>query len=154
MIDDESSSSSNQREGYDHRKVNLNPKLHGKRKSDRGDERKKDSTMKSSSKVTTHDEEDDRIADAMDAIRSLNFLFEGERTSTKPTVGAKNDSALSSSSSQQEPIKSNSDNMEVKDTGNKIKKKQPLSLCFVTNDGYAHFFHAIRLFLSRRTSSS
>ena len=151
VINDESPNSSNQREGYDHRKVKLNPKLHGKIKSVRGDERKKDSTTKSSSKVMTHDEEDDRIADAMDAIRSLNFLFEGERTST---VGETTDTTLSSSSSQQEPIKSNSDDKEVQDTGNKIKKKQPLSLCFVTNDGYAHFFHAIRLFLSRRTSSS
>eukprot|EP00985_Skeletonema_marinoi_P007473 scaffold3288_cov182-Skeletonema_marinoi.AAC.3 len=33
------------------------------------------------------------------------------------------------------------------------KKKQPLSLCFVTNDGCAHFFHAIRLFLSHKTGS-
>jgi hypothetical protein len=93
-------------------------------------------------------DEEDRIADAMDAIRSLNFLFGEDRSNYSGTVSERKDA----STVQGDTITESVDNLEAKEST--TKKKQPLSLCFVTNDGCAHFFHAIRLFLCRKTSSS
>ena len=128
-------------------KVKLNPKTGGKVNSmrDKGRTSSSSSVKDISSQGRIIDEDDDRIADAMDAIRSFNFLF-GEGRSILSTVTERKDTATAQGDTKTESV----DNVEASRT----KKKQPLSLCFVTNDGHAHFFHAIRLFLSRKTRSS
>eukprot|EP00984_Skeletonema_dohrnii_P023217 scaffold12289_cov125-Skeletonema_dohrnii-CCMP3373.AAC.1 len=126
--------SSNRRESSN--KVKLNPKTGGRTLS----------LKNVSSQEARNVDEDDRIADAMDAVRSLNFLFGGER-SNPATTSERTDAATAQRDAKAESL----DNVEPNDST--TKKKQPLSLCFVTNDGSAHFFHAIRLFLSHKTGS-
>eukprot|EP00986_Skeletonema_menzelii_P019047 scaffold27055_cov155-Skeletonema_menzelii.AAC.12 len=129
---------SNFREVSSNNNIKLNPKTGGRTLS------LKDVSSRET-RITTDD--DDRIADAMDAIRSLNFLIGGERSNAttssewKDTVTAQGDTKTESP-----------DNVDTIDSA--TKKKQPLSLCFVTNDGYAHFFHAMRLLLSHKSVSS
>ena len=97
-------------------------------------------------KATKFDQ-DARIADAMDAIHSLSFLFGGEKNHA-----ASNNESKGTLKAQGDPKSKSDDKEEAGDVVS--KKKQPLSLCFVTNDGDAHFFHAMRLFLSRNTDDN
>jgi hypothetical protein len=87
--------------------------------------------------------QEERNADAIDAIRSLDFLF-GESSNMKPAIRP-------NSLSIKDTVDVEDSSAENDSQAQGIKTRQPLCLCFVTNDGFAHFFHAMRVFLSRNS---
>ena len=90
--------------------------------------------------------QEDRAADALEAIRSLDFLF-GAGNSAQTSSKTKPSSAKSKKADET-PAHNDSNN-----TGKRMKMTRPLCLCFITNDGSVHFFHAMRVFLSRGSTS-
>lgn len=83
---------------------------------------------------------EDIAADAVDAIHCLDFLF-GESKGVKSSTEG---NAISNK------IKVANDNVATRSSrGKRIKMTQPLCMCFITSDGQALFFHAMRVFLSR-----
>ena len=91
---------------------------------------------------------EERVADAIEVYRSLNFLF-----------GGNSETLLSSSKKCTSPSTKKTRKIDVapRHYPDLIKKKkkltQPLSMCFVTSNGTVHFFHALRVLLSGGKSS-
>ncbi|KAL7543993.1 hypothetical protein ACHAXR_013438 [Thalassiosira sp. AJA248-18] len=108
---------------------------------------KQSKSLQSSSSSPDGDREE-RAADAMDAFRSLNFLFGGGDAPPAAPSKTKKEAA--------KKVKGGDAMMDVTDSNNlngRKKLTQPLSMCFVTNDGHVHFFHALRVLLNGNTSS-
>eukprot|EP00804_Cyclotella_cryptica_P015532 CCRYP_003558-RC/>CCRYP_003558-RC protein AED:0.20 eAED:0.20 QI:174/1/1/1/0.28/0.37/8/5083/922 len=86
-------------------------------------------------------DQEERTADAIDAIRCLDFLF-GESGTMKAPIRPNSHSLKDVSDTEDSTAKNDRSEKEM-------KTRQPLCLCFVTNDGCVHFFHAMHVFLSR-----
>ena len=89
--------------------------------------------------LTSRTNQEDRTDDALEAIRSLNFLFGESDPKTIHSPSKLEKTGVNVISNSDRPV---------------TKKKiiQPLHLCFITNDGQVLFFHAMRVFLSRATN--
>ena len=89
----------------------------------------------------------ERVADAMEVYKSLNFLF-----------GGSSDTLVPSKSTSTSTKKTRKIDVAPRIYHDLIKKKnkltQPLSLCLVTPNGTVHFFHALRVLLSGGKSSN
>jgi hypothetical protein len=95
---------------------------------------------------------DELAADALDAVRSLNFLFGGDSPATLSSARrTTKDKALLKGGKKES---TDSVDADGNDGGKGTKKTQPLSLCFVTNRGQVHFFHAFRVLLSQQSSKN
>lgn len=88
----------------------------------------------------------DMTADAVDAIRCLDFLF-GESNDIKSSNESKTSSTKDNESAASEDVTNESISRK------RMRLTQPLCLCFITSDGRVLFFHAMRVFLSRSAKS-
>ncbi|KAL7553160.1 hypothetical protein ACHAWF_016409 [Thalassiosira exigua] len=88
-------------------------------------------------------EPDERAADAMDALRSLDFLF-GATTNAPSGVATAKEKARATAKSEGEEI------TRTKRRG----KRRPLSLCLVAGDGQAYLYDALRVLLPRKDVES
>ena len=92
------------------------------------------------------EDKNERAADAMDAVRSMNFLLGVRGLETNPPfVEAQKPPSYSPNQ-----VATSSAMTEEKSTTTTKKKKvtRPLSMCVVTCDGHVHFFYALRVLLS------
>lgn len=87
--------------------------------------------------------QENRTDDALDAIRSLDFLFGG-------TITKKTEQSINEDKVEIKEIDSSTKN----DTRKRIKMTQPLCLSLITNDGRVFFFHAMRVFLNHTIRKS
>ena len=92
----------------------------------------------------------ERVADAMEAYRSLNFLF-GGNSEDLLTSSKKATSTSANKETRKIDVAPRYYPVQIK----KKKKKltQSLSMCLVTSNGTVHFFHALRVLLSGGKSS-
>ena len=92
--------------------------------------------------LTRYDIQENRTADALDAIHCFNFLFgeiKGVASADAPTKNEDNERKSSV--------------LNDNDAGKGVKKVQPLSLTFISNDGRVLFFNAMRVFLNNRKTN-
>lgn len=83
--------------------------------------------------------DEERLADAMEAYQSLNFLFGGSNENL----------AFQSKSNPSKKEKKVDVTPKVYDNDyTKKKLTQPLSMCLITQNGTVHFYHALRVLLS------
>lgn len=99
-------------------------------------------------------DENERAADALEAVRSFNFLL-GGGTMIGETTQIRSPKKLATRSTlmqERDRTKATNDDHTIsRITAEKKKTKkvpQPLVMCFVTNDGQVHFFYALRVLLS------
>ena len=92
------------------------------------------------------EDKNERAADAMEAVRSMNFLLGVRGLETNPPIVE----AQKPPSYSPNQVATSSAMTEEKSTTTTKKKKvtRPLSMCVVTCDGHVHFFYALRVLLS------
>lgn len=91
--------------------------------------------------------QEDRSADAIDAIRCLDFLFGDSGMMTSPTE-------IKSSSGKDKGVVDDTLASNGGHQNKRLRMKQPLCLCLITNDGRVVFFHAMRVFLNRAVTKT
>ncbi|KAL3812025.1 hypothetical protein ACHAXA_001332 [Cyclostephanos tholiformis] len=100
-------------------------------------------------------EDEERIADALEAFRSLNFLFGGGTGLKKAeAIMIGEDGSARSNQSSSYPLSGVDDSVSRKMAMRRRKKKltQPLLVCLISNDGHVHFFYALRVLLAGKSS--
>ena len=111
-------------------------------------EKRKDHEQQNDTLPDSSNEE--RVADAMEVYRSLNFLFGGSSDTLLPS-SSKKPTSTSTKKTRKIDVAPRHYPIPIK---KKKKLTQPLSLCLVTSNGTVHFFHALRVLLSGGKTSS
>jgi hypothetical protein len=114
----------------------------------------------SASSSSDRGEDEERVADALEAFRSLNFLFGGApcsgNTSLKKTEATmiREGGSVSNNQSSSYPLSVVGDfaNRKIATRRRKKKPTQPLSMCLISNDGHVHFFYALRVLVADKSS--
>ena len=113
-------------------------------------------------RLNANDEE--RVADAMEVYRSLNFLFGGgsvdNDVNVTPVPKNVNNSDKQSSTVNKArkvdvaPRNYLNQRQQIQTKKKQKKLTQPLSMCLITQCGRVHFYYALRVFLSGSSSKS
>lgn len=108
----------------------------------------------SASSSSDRGEDEERVADALEAFRSLDFLFGGAPGSVGISLKNTNTTTIRESGSASKN-QSGVDIFATRKITRRRKKKptQPLSMmCLISNDGQVHFFDALRVLLADKSS--